>query len=349
MQAITMDTLRLLRQAGLKHTATLLLLYCMKKRFLPLKYVKTAPLFASVKLTNACNSKCITCSIDGVDKSPEPSTEQVFFTLYQLQQCGIRFVRFTGGEPLLRRDIKSCIDEAARLGFERIYIATNGLLLEQKVQQLSRVTNITVSVDGIGTTNDHIRGVPGNFEKSINGIRKLKSDHPAIDVELATTLLAANLEQTEPLISLCRELEIQWFVNLFDTHLYFFQDIAGKQLEARDPQSIEAALASIRQAHTATPAAFSFGRRQIDTMEEYLLHGRFPRYCVLGFTNVDIAPNGDVYSGCWAMPPMGNLHGESLQAMVGSESYRQRIEQMLLRKCPQCTCGWMFNSLYEKL
>ncbi|MFN2353083.1 MAG: radical SAM/SPASM domain-containing protein [Desulfopila sp.] len=311
--------------------------------------LKSAPLFASVKLTDACNSKCITCSIDGVKKSSELSTRQVFHTLYQLHQCGIRFIRFTGGEPLLRRDLESCIEEAARLGFKRIYIATNGLLLEQKSTQLSKATNITVSVDGIGATNDHIRGVPGSFKKSINGIRKLKSDHPAIDIEIATTLLAANLGETEHLISVCRELEIQWFVNLFDTHLYFFQDIAGTQLEARETERIEAALASIRQAHAATPAAFSFGRRQIDTMAEYLLHGRFPRYCILGFTNVDIAPNGDVYSGCWAMVPMGNIHEESLHVILSSEDYRRRIKQMLLRKCPQCTCGWMVNSLYEQL
>lgn len=344
-----MDTLQLLKQAGLKHTTALLFLYCVKKRFLPLKYLRSAPLFASIKLTDACNSKCITCNIDGIEKSAEPTTEKVFNTLYQLHQCGVRFVRFTGGEPLLRRDLERCIGEAARLGFQRIYIATNGLLLAQKAEQLSKVTNITVSVDGIGATNDHIRGVPGNFEKSINGIRKLKSNYPAIDIELATTLLAANLEETEHLISLCRELEIQWFINLFDTHLYFFQDIAGTQIEARDPRLIEAALASIRQAQSATPAAFAFGRRQIDAMEKYLLHGRFPRYCILGFTNVDIAPNGDVYSGCWAMPPMGNIHRESLQAIVNSKRYRQRSEQMLLRKCPQCTCGWMFNSLYEQL
>jgi len=344
-----MQNLQLLRQIGLKNTKHLLYLYFLKKQLFILKFLDNTPLFASVKLTEACNSKCITCSIDHIEKKPEPSTEQLLAMLTQLHQNGIRLLRFTGGEPLLRRDIHVCLDEAARLGFRKIYIATNGLLLEQKANQLARATNITVSLDGIGKTNDRIRGVAGDFQQSIRGIRRIKEKYPWIDIEIATTLLADNLGDINQLIRLCRELGAKWFANLFDTHLYFFQDVENPHLEAVEPPAIKAALGVIRQAYAETPDTFTFGKKQIDAIEDYLLHGRFPRHCILGFTNVDIGPDGDVYSGCWAMPAMGNLFEQPLTKILGSTAYRQRAKQMLARKCPQCTCGWMINSIYEQL
>ena len=344
-----MQNLKLLRQLGWKNTKHLIYLYLLKKKLAGLSLLDNIPLFASLKLTEARNSRCITCSIDQLEKKPEATTEEMVEILGQLYHSGIRLLRFTGGEPLLRRDIDILLGEAACLGFHKIYIATNGLLLEQKAGQLRRATNITVSLDGIGPTNDRIRGVEGDFQRSISGIHRLKEECPGLAIEIATTLLGENLSEINQLIALCRELKVKWFVNLFDTHLYFFQGVKNPQLQAVEPTAIKDALATIRHSYTVTPDVFSFGRKQIDAIEDYLLHGRFPAHCILGFTNVDITPRGDVYSGCWAMPSMGNLFEKSLQDIIRTPSYRQRVKQMLARKCPQCTCGWMINSLYDQL
>lgn len=177
----------------------------------------------------------------------------------------------------------------------------------------------------------------------------LKAECPDIDIEIATTLLAENLGEVNQLIDLCRELEVRWFVNLFDTHLYFFQEVNTAKLQAVETLEIKEALITIRRAYEATPHIFTFGKKQIDAIEEYLLHSRFPHHCILGFTNVDITPNGDIYSGCWAMPPLGNLFDQPLSDIFHSDAYQQRIKQMYTRKCPQCTCGWMINSIYETL
>lgn len=343
-----MHNFNLLRQLGWKNTKHLLYLYLLKKQLFVLRFFESSPLFASVKLTEACNSKCITCSIDQLEKKPEPSTQEMVAILVKLYQGGVRLLRFTGGEPLLRRDIKVLLNEAAHLDFHKIYIATNGLMLEKKAAQLGKATNVTVSLDGIGMTNDRIRGVVGDYQRSVSGIRKLKEAFPEIQVEIATTLLGENLGEIEQIIELCREMEVKWFVNLFDTHLYFFQDIANPHLQAVEKPAIKNALAIIRNSYAANPQVFSFGKKQINAIEEYLLHGRSPAQCILGFTNVDISPSGDVYSGCWAMPPMGNLFEKSLGEIVHAPSYRQRARKMLARKCPQCTCGWMINSIYEQ-
>ena len=84
-------------------------------------------------------------------------------------------------------------------------------------------------------------------------------------------------------------------------------------------------------------------------MESFLLHRNFPRHCILGFTNIDIASTGEVYSGCWAMKPMGNIRSHSLEAILANGAYTRRALRMLYRQCPQCTCGWMVNTLYDQL
>ena len=85
---------------------------------------------------------------------------------------GIEFVRFTGGEPLIHKEIVEMIALVANLGM-RPSIITNGGLLSKRVDALQRagLEQVVVSIDGAtAATHDSIRRVPGLFSVSMRGL-----------------------------------------------------------------------------------------------------------------------------------------------------------------------------------
>jgi hypothetical protein len=60
---------------------------------------------------------------------------------------------------------------------------------------------------------------------------------------------------------------------------------------------------------------------------------------VLGFLQVFVLSNGDVLTGCYPLPPVGNILKQSLQSILSSEAYYKQSLAMVRRECPGCTCG----------
>jgi radical SAM protein with 4Fe4S-binding SPASM domain len=94
-------------------------------------------------------------------------------------------VSFTGGEPFLRTDISEIMREIFnKTNIKKIVIATNGVLTNKIIKDLTEVLNkdssvdkrihIQISLDGIGDVHDRIRGVKGTFERVNSTIKKLK-------------------------------------------------------------------------------------------------------------------------------------------------------------------------------
>ncbi|MGH9495050.1 MAG: radical SAM protein, partial [Candidatus Sulfotelmatobacter sp.] len=126
---------------------------------------KVKPLAASVKLTENCQAKCVTCNYwqtrweDGLD------TGKAVAIIDRLGESGIRYLRFTGGEPLLRRDLFQIMQRADMARFKRVTIQTNGLLLKKLHKEInaSPINKVAVSIDGLESSNDLIRGIKGYF------------------------------------------------------------------------------------------------------------------------------------------------------------------------------------------
>ena len=64
---------------------------------------------------------------------------------------GVRKIRLTGGEPLVRRDLERLVEKLARLGDLDLTLTTNGSLLAQKAQALATagLRRVTVSLDSL--------------------------------------------------------------------------------------------------------------------------------------------------------------------------------------------------------
>jgi cyclic pyranopterin phosphate synthase len=108
-----------------------------------------------VSLTDRCNLRCAYCMPpEGLDWLPAPEVltgdEVVRLIRIGVETLGIREVRFTGGEPLLRRDLVSIIAATAALAPRPdISLTTNGIGLDRRAAALrdAGLDRINVSLD----------------------------------------------------------------------------------------------------------------------------------------------------------------------------------------------------------
>ena len=126
--------------------------------------------------TNRCNLACHHCySYADPNQEDYLTTDFILSQIPHLQKAGIRFVIFSGGEPLIRRDIFE-IAEAMRKAGIVTYLSTNGLYVSEKnVDRIIETFNyIGISIDGIEEVHDRFRGMEGAYRKSLAAIDLLQ-------------------------------------------------------------------------------------------------------------------------------------------------------------------------------
>ena len=147
------------------------------------------PLLTAWNLTFHCNLRCQYCACPELNV-PEFKTAQVLEAITQFHQLGMRWVTFSGGEPLLRKDLGAIVDHSKDLGMV-VFVSTNGTLLPQRIDALRRVDKFTISFDGPEAIHDQIRGA-GTFQKTTRAV-SLAQDR-GIDVGLTCVVSSHNVQ-----------------------------------------------------------------------------------------------------------------------------------------------------------
>ena len=134
------------------------------------------------ELTERCNNNCIHCCInlplDDINAiNKELSTSRIEDILKQAVALGCMSVRFTGGEPFLRKDFEELYVFARRIGL-KVCIFTNATLISEHLAELfatiPSLEKIEVSVYGMHKASyENISRVPGSFNKAWQGINLL--------------------------------------------------------------------------------------------------------------------------------------------------------------------------------
>lgn len=127
-------------------------------------------------LTRTCNLKCVHCYTDSAAmKYPdELSTEQAKAVLDDLADFKVPAVLFSGGEPLVRKDIFD-LAQYARERLLHVVLSTNGTLIDR--QAAERFVELKFAYIGISldsaypAIHDKFRGVEGAFERTMRGFQ----------------------------------------------------------------------------------------------------------------------------------------------------------------------------------
>jgi cyclic pyranopterin phosphate synthase len=121
-----------------------------------------------MSVTDRCNLKCIYCSPEEVHwqrRGEILSYEEMALVVQVFSELGVRRVRLTGGEPLMRRDFIRFVEELGMLGVPLdVSLTTNGILLSECAVRLRRagLKRINISLDSLDKKKyKKITGVDG--------------------------------------------------------------------------------------------------------------------------------------------------------------------------------------------
>jgi radical SAM protein with 4Fe4S-binding SPASM domain len=178
-------------------------------------YVPGAPFQVVWNITRACNLKCVHCYENaGLPRQDELTTEEALRGIDILANAGVLILAFSGGEPTMRPDILKLIQRSSDRGMFTA-VATNAIAFasRRKVKEFKAagLKFAQISLDGLNPeTHDKFRGVPGAFEKTVQGIKNCVAED--LFVEIATTATRFNYEEIPAMIEFAEKLGVNWFM-----------------------------------------------------------------------------------------------------------------------------------------
>jgi radical SAM protein with 4Fe4S-binding SPASM domain len=159
-------------------------------------FTSVAPFLVVWDYTRACNLNCEHCYENATrEQAPdELTTEEAKQAVDKLEKAGVVAVAFSGGEPLMRKDIFEVAGYAKSKGFF-VSIATNGMLITREVaRKMKQIFDYAeISLDGFEEVHDRFRGVHGAWRRTCEGIKNCVE--VGIDTCLALTATKYNLEE----------------------------------------------------------------------------------------------------------------------------------------------------------
>jgi len=160
--------------------------------------------------TRRCNLRCVHCYAHARDQAEagELTTEQGKTLLDDLAAFGVPVVLFSGGEPLVRKDLPELAAYAVTKGM-RAVISTNGTLITAPMARTLKeigLSYVGISLDGMEAVNDRFRGVPGAFRSALDGIRNCQA--AGIKVGLRFTINRFNVQEIPRIFELIEKMDI---------------------------------------------------------------------------------------------------------------------------------------------
>lgn len=132
--------------------------------------------YLRISLTEHCNLRCTYCMpAEGIQLTPKPhlmTADEILHIAQTFVNLGVRKIRLTGGEPLVRKDAASIIHVLGKLGVH-LTLTTNGLLVHEFIDtfQQAGISAVNLSLDTLSaekyrqiTRRNHFAQVWSNIE-----------------------------------------------------------------------------------------------------------------------------------------------------------------------------------------
>lgn len=149
--------------------------------------------------TTRCNLNCLHCGSDCSKDSlhRDMPAEDFFQAIDTIENIPQNFtVVFTGGEPLLRKDIELCGKELRKRGFKWSVVSNGHLYDKQRHISLlnAGIGALTISLDGLKESHNWLRNNEKSFDKVINAI-ELASSSNRINFDIVTCVNQKNINE----------------------------------------------------------------------------------------------------------------------------------------------------------
>ncbi|MBN2533763.1 MAG: radical SAM protein [Spirochaetales bacterium] len=180
------------------------------------KRLDLEPVFAMYLITKKCNFRCTYCYAESNKRisavSPKDLNTTDTFKLIEIIRKDVSHIYFTGGEPLLRKDIIPVLKYCRDLDYDVLALTTNGSLLPKYEKIIDYLDFLTISIDSFDEKkNDQISGVKSGTTKKIKEIIKEYAElqkHHKFTLLLNTVITPINIQDTYAIMDFCFERNI---------------------------------------------------------------------------------------------------------------------------------------------
>jgi len=155
-------------------------------------------------LTDRCNQRCAHCYVSActVASPSELDTAKSRQVLHALAEAKVPAVVFSGGEPLLRKDLLELVQLATDLGVRPMLSSNGTLATEEQLAALAEagLQYFGVSIDGPAVFNDGFRGMHRGYERAVRGLQAGR--RVGLKTGLRMTVTSRNADQVPTMFAL---------------------------------------------------------------------------------------------------------------------------------------------------
>ena len=307
------------------------------------------PRVLQMPITSRCNSCCVTCNVWKYHEKKDidatllkEALKDPFFS--ELQTVGIN-----GGEFSLVPNFMAVLEAITSLPhLDSIYLITNGIATEKIKEHTMAAKSfcsahgisvaLCISLDGVGKVHDTIRGIPGNFEKSMLLIQDIskEKDKYCDNLIIGHTLSRFNIDKVHEI----EDYLSPWGLTL-DVHLA----VPNKRIGTYTDHDKYNILADDKSRQIAAEYFYSRFLNENDLTAKaryfanyyYLKHngeGRLSN-CLYRYRDVTIDENLNLRLCATAGDSLGNLEKESASSIIKSARTKKETKR-LLKECNSC-------------
>ncbi len=314
------------------------------------------PYMVKLKLIGHCNLKCAMCHHWKKNSRELLHWEKLERAIRTLSELGTKSFHFTGGEPLLHKNIIPLLKTASSSG-ARIKITTNGTKIDTKFAHelvMSGVDHFNVSIDSsLAEVHDRLRGVEGSFNKACNGIlaiRKVARKHNRkVRINLNYVVNKCNYRGAYRMLELCSDLGIDFF-NIIPMDIHASPEIKLSEDEINEynasiaPSLLRIGLGIGVFRHDYDVYKFGTSPDEIKQAANghYAVGYYDKHFCALPWIHLAIDFDGRVYP-CVKLRnqhSVGNLNDECIESIMRGAKYnslRLAMKEQKHKVCSTCT------------
>lgn len=167
--------------------------------------------YLRLSVTDRCDFRCVYCMAEEMTFLPKPqvlSLEELFQVGRAFVELGVRKIRLTGGEPLIRNNVLSLVQRLGALeGLDELALTTNGSQLQRLAPALREagVRRINISLDSLNPRKFRHLTRHGNLDQVIAGIdAAIDAGFEGVKIN-AVILKGRNEDEVTDLVDFARE------------------------------------------------------------------------------------------------------------------------------------------------
>jgi MoaA/NifB/PqqE/SkfB family radical SAM enzyme len=292
------------------------------------RFGRRGPFFLSHLITGRCNCNCPTCLWR--DNEADELETSVVERLYRgARDAGFVANSIWGGEPLLRQDLGQLCRSSRENGMITTVI-TNGFLLPERAHEIGKeVHSIIVSLDyPENKGHDSFRGMPGLFDRAVQGIETLKRMDSPKKIMINCLLHQGNENMMGQMADLARSLGVSLWVCPAKEGILIETGKTNKEaLPSRESEE-QAARELLDLKEKGYPINNSRAY-----LQGYLLN-MTPYVCRVPFVFVTVTPEGNVTNCFNDDSPYGNVRSSPFDEIM--KKWDRREVASITKGCWKC-------------